>query len=59
MIEENPYFVDRSLAHLLDMNKSSVQRVFQIMGWQVRKRSVGFRPRILALHSVAMASNER
>ena len=29
------------------------------MGWQVRKRPVGFRPRIQALPSVAKAPNER
>ena len=41
------------------MNKNTVQRVFQIMGWQVRKRPVGFRPRIQALPSVASAPEER
>lgn len=59
MIEENPSFAYRTVAHLLDMNKNTVQRVFQIMGWQVRKRPVGFRPRIQALPSVATAPNER
>jgi putative transposase len=59
MIEENPSFGYRTVANLLDMNKNTVQRVFQIMGWQVRKRPVGFRPRIQALPSVAMAPNER
>jgi putative transposase len=34
MIEENPSFGYRTVAHLLDMNKNTVQRVFQIMGWQ-------------------------
>jgi len=58
MIEENPAFGYRTVAHLLDMNKNTVQRVFQIMGWQVRKRPVGFRPRIQALPSVASAPNE-
>lgn len=29
------------------------------MGWQVKKRPIGFRPRIQALPSVAMAPNER
>ena len=53
MIEENPSFGYRTVAHLLAMNKNTVQRVFQIMGWQVRKRPVGFRPRIQALPSVA------
>ena len=43
-IEENPSFGYRTVAHLLDMN--TVQRVFQIMGWQVCNRPVGFRPRI-------------
>ena len=59
MIEENPSFGYRTVAHLLEMNKNTVQRVFQIMGWQVRKRPVGFRPRIQALPSVATAPNER
>ena len=41
------------------MNKNTVQRVFQCMGWQGRKRPVGFRPRIQALPSRALAPNER
>jgi putative transposase len=44
MIEENPSFGYRTVANLLDFNKNTVQRVFQLMGWQVRKRPVGFRP---------------
>ena len=36
-----------------------MQRVFQLMGWQVRKRAVGRRPRIEALPSVAVAPDER
>ena len=59
MIEENPSFGYRTVAHLLGMNKNTVQRVFQCMGWQVRKRPVGFRPRIQALPSRALAPNER
>jgi putative transposase len=55
MIEENPSFGYRTVAHLLGFNKNTVQRVFQIKGWQVRKRPVGFRPRIQALPSVAQA----
>ena len=35
MIEENPSFGYRTVAHLLGMNKNTVQRVFQCMGWQV------------------------
>ncbi|MEK0418129.1 MAG: hypothetical protein RI949_2135, partial [Pseudomonadota bacterium] len=59
MIEENPSFGYRTVAHLLDLNKNTVQRVFQMMGWQVRKRPVGSRPRIQALPSVATAPDER
>ena len=36
-----------------------MQRVFQIKGWQVRKRPVGMRPRIEAVPSTATAPNER
>ena len=59
LIEEEPSFGYRTVAGLLDMNKNAVQRVFQLMGWQVRKRTVGMRPRIEALPSVAQAPNER
>ena len=37
----------------------TVQRVFQIKGWQVRKRAIGMRPQIEAVPSVATAPNER
>lgn len=59
MIEENPSFGYRTVAHLLSMNKNTVQRIFQIKGWQVRKRAVGFRPRIEAKVSAAEKPNER
>jgi putative transposase len=59
MIEENPAFGYRTVAHLLDFNKNTVQRIFQLKGWQVKKRPVGFRPRVQALPSVAQAPNER
>ena len=59
MIEENPAFGYRTVAHLLDFNKNTVQRVFQLKGWQVKKRPIGFRPRVQALPSVAHAPNER
>jgi len=49
MIEENPSFGYRTVAHLLDFNKNTVQRIFQLKGWQVKKRPVGFRPRVQAL----------
>jgi len=55
MIEENPSFGYRTVAGLLGFNKNTVQRIFQLKGWQVKKRPVGFRPRIQALPSVANA----
>jgi putative transposase len=59
VIGENPSFGYRTVAHLLGMNKNTVQREFQSMGWQVRKRPVGFRPHIQALPSRTLASDER
>lgn len=59
MIEANPSFGYRTVAHLLDFNKNTVQRIFQLKGWQVMKRPVGFRPRVQALPSVAQVPNER
>ena len=59
MIEENPSFGYLTVAHLLGFNKNTVQRIFQLRGWQVRKRPAGFRPRIQSLPSVAKAPNER
>lgn len=59
MIEENPSFGYRTVAFLLGFNKNTVQRIFQLKNWQVRKRPVGMRPRIQALPSVATAPNER
>lgn len=59
MIEESPSFGYRTVAYLLGFNKNTLQRVFQLMGWQVRKRPIGFRPRIQALPSVATRPNER
>ncbi len=40
-------------------NKNTVQRVFQLMGWHVRKRPVGFRPHVQSMSSVALQPNER
>ena len=59
MIEEEPSFGYRTVASLLGFNKNTVQRIFQLKGWQVRKRPVGFRPRIEALPSVATRPDER
>ncbi len=59
LIEQEPSFGYRTVASLLSMNKNTVQRIFQLKGWQVRKRPVGLRPRIQALPSVAKALDER
>ncbi len=59
LIEQEPSFGCRTVAWLPGLNKNTVQRVFQINGWQVRKRPVGSRPRIEATPSVAEAPNER
>ena len=55
MIEQEPSFGYRTVAWLLGFNKNTVQRIFQLKGWQVRKRAVGMRPRIEAVPSVATA----
>jgi hypothetical protein len=52
-----PSFGYRTVAHLLDFNKNAVQRIFQLKGWQVKKRPIGFRPRVQVLPSVAHAPN--
>ena len=36
MIEESPSFGYRTVAWLLGFNKNTVQRIFQLKGWQVR-----------------------
>jgi len=59
MIEQEPSFGYRTVASPLGMNKNTVQRIFQLKGWQVRKRAIGHRPRIEAQPSVAPAPNER
>jgi putative transposase len=59
LIEQEPSFGYRTVAGLLGMNKNTVQRIFQLKGWQVRKRAIGHRPRVQALPSVASAPDER
>ncbi len=59
LIEDEPSFGYRTVAGLLGMNKNTVQRIFQLKGWQVRKRAVGCPPRIEALPSVATAPDQR
>jgi putative transposase len=39
-----PYAGYRTVAWLLGENKNTIQRLFQIKGWQVRKRRSGARP---------------
>ena len=59
LIEQEPSFGYRTVAYLLGFNKNTVQRIFQIKGWQVRKRTIGHRPRIEAVPSVAERPDER
>lgn len=59
MIEESPSFGYRTVAYLLGVKKNTVQRIFQLKGWQIRKRPIGLCPRIQAMPSVATAPNER
>jgi putative transposase len=59
LIDKEPSFGYRTVAWLLGFNKNTVQRIFQIKGWQVRKRSIGARPRVEALPSVAHSPNQR
>lgn len=59
LIEREPSYGYRTVAHLLGFNKNTVQRVFQQMGWQVRKRPVGFRPRVEVKPSIATAPDQR
>ncbi len=59
MIEDNPSFGCRTVANLLEFNKNTVLWVFQLRGWQVRKRPVGFRSRIEAWRSRGSQPNER
>jgi putative transposase len=59
MIEAEPSFGYRTVANLLRFNKNTVQRIFQLKGWQVKKRPVGQRPRVEALPSKADAPNQR
>ena len=53
MIDQDPSFGYRTVAGLLNFIKNTVQRIFQIRGWQVKQRPIGFRPRVQAMPSVA------
>ena len=58
-ISNEPHAGYRTTAWYLGMNKNTVQRIFQLKGWQVKKRRRGFRPRAKGLPSVAAKPNER
>ena len=57
LIEDEPSFGYRTVAWLLGFNKNTVQRVFQLKGWQVRKRPVGARPCIEATPSFGVSAS--
>ena len=59
MIDQDPSYGYRTVAGLLSFNKNTVQRIFQIRGWQVKQRPIGFRPRVQAMPSVAQTPDER
>lgn len=44
MILQKLSFGYRTVAGLLGLNKNTLQRLFQILGWQVKKRRICFRP---------------
>lgn len=50
LIHALPYAGYRTVGWLLGENKNTVQRIFQIKGWQFRKRNSGHRPRVQSLH---------
>lgn len=57
---EEPVIGYRTVAHLLGLNKNTVQLIFQLKGWQVRKRPVGFIASIQAIaFNGAKAMDER
>jgi len=58
VIDTLPYAGYRTVAWLLGENKNTVQRIFQLKGWQVRKRRSGHRPRVQSLPSAASRPNE-
>lgn len=59
MTEAEPSFGHRTVAALLGMNKNTVQRILQLKRWQVRKRTLGQRPRIEAKVSRAEKPDQR
>ena len=45
-INKYPEASYRTAAWMLQLNKNTVQRIFQLKGWQVRKKLPGFQPRV-------------
>lgn len=43
---------------MLKLNKNTVQRIFQLKGWQVRKKPSEFRPRVKMFLAVALQPNK-
>lgn len=58
-IDKYPEAGYRTVAWMLKLNKNTVQRIFQLKGWQVRKKPRGFRPRVKAFPSAAPQPNQR
>ena len=58
-MERFPSYGYRRLALVLGMNKKAVQRILQIKGWQVKKRSKGHRPRAKTIPSRSSFPNQR
>jgi len=59
LIEAGPSFGYRTMVALLGMNKNTAQRIFQPMGWKIRKRAREQRPRIEAKVSRAERPDQR
>ena len=59
IFNEAPSFGYRTVAILPGINKTMVQRIFQLKGWQLRKRPFALRLRIEAFASVATRPDER
>lgn len=58
-INQYPEAGYRTTAWMLKLNKNTVQRIFQLKGWQVKKKPRGFRPRVKSYPSVSSKPNER
>lgn len=48
-IEQEPSCGYCTVASMLGLNKNTAQRIFQVIGWQVRSRPLAQRPRIEVL----------